>query len=113
MPLSRTVRAARTCGVGSAGPTPPLWDITRNICSPRICSSVSRVSLPCPTCVVIPYTASLRARERSTTSLLAAITSRALLASSTLAPSTMASRSSRASGSSVIVTTVMGRLPVA
>jgi hypothetical protein len=54
IPLSRTASAAGTWSVGSDGPMPPLWDMTRNICSPRISSSVSRVSLPWPTCVVRP-----------------------------------------------------------
>ena len=42
--------------------------MTRYICSPRISSSLRRVSLPWPTWVVMPYTASLLANARSTTS---------------------------------------------
>jgi hypothetical protein len=107
IPLSRTAKAARTCGVGNGRPIPPLCDMTRNSCSPRISSSVSSVSLPWPTWVVRPYTASLRARARSTTARLAAIASRTPSASSTCAPSTIASKSSRASGFSVMVTVLM------
>ena len=54
IPFSRTARAARTIGAGSGGPIPPLCDRTRKCCSPRICSSVSLVSLPWPTWVVRP-----------------------------------------------------------
>ena len=54
IPLSRTANAARTRGAGSGGPIPPLCDLTMNICSPRISSSVIRVSLPWPICVVRP-----------------------------------------------------------
>ena len=54
MPFRRTARAARTIAAGSGGPIPPLCDTTRKRCSPRISSSVSRVSLPWPTWVVRP-----------------------------------------------------------
>ena len=107
IPFRRTASAARITAVGSGGPTPPLCDITRKSCSLRISSSVSRVSLPCPTWVVSPYTAAPEVRASATSARPAAICARASSDRFTGAPSTTASRSSIASGPSVILTAAM------